>query len=265
MIEDRKKIEIEHYDKMAREWREKIANSKEQIAKYDIELINVMKMSSYQFVYELLEKYVPGKKVLDYGCGHGMHAISIAKMAAKEVIGIDLSEESLKIAEQRANRELLNDRVKFIKMDAEKLELPDNFFDIVFDGGAFSSIDINKAFSETKRVLKPGGCLIGIETLGHNPLTNFKRWLNKKGGRRTEWAASHIMKIKDFKLARQYFKTIDVHFFHLTSIIAMPFQNMPAGATLVKIFEGIDKLLLKLPFIKRFAFKAVFIFCRDND
>jgi len=264
-MELRKQQEIEHYDKLAREWQEKIANSKEQIAKYDIELIDVMKMSSYQFVYELLEKYVPEKRVLDYGCGHGMHAISMARMAAKKVIGIDLSKESLKIAEQRANRKSLNNRVKFIKMDAEKLEFPDNSFDIVFDGGTFSSIDINKAFSEIKRVLKPAGYLIGIETLGHNPLTNLKRWLNKKCGTRTEWAVSHIMKIKDFKLARQYFKTIEVHFFHLTSIIAMPFQNMPAGAILVKIFEGIDKILLKLPFLKRFAFKAVFIFYRDND
>ncbi len=261
-VEDRKKIEIEHYDKLAREWQEKTSDGKTQEAKRDVELIDVMKMSSYQFIYDLLRKYVPEKRVLDYGCGHGMHTISIANMGAEEVIGIDLSKESLKIAEERVRSNVIGNRIKFIKMDAEKLELPDDSFDVVFDGGTFSSIDINKAFSEIKRVLKPGGYLIGIETLGHNPLTNIKRWLSKKTGRRTEWAASHIMKMKDFKLARQYFKNIEVHFFHLTSLVAMPFQNIPGGTMLIKIFEGVDKILLKLPFLKRFAFKSVFIFSK---
>lgn len=257
-MEQRKQVEIEHYDKLAKEWQERFDGDKEMLAKGDIEMIDVMKMKSYQFVYDLLKKEILGKQILDYGCGHGMHAVKLIEMGAKEVVGIDLSEESLKIARKRADIERLRD-VVFIKMDAEKLEFPDNSFDIVFDGGTFSSIDINKAFSEISRVLRPGGKLIGIETLGHNPFANVKRWLNKKRGIRTGWAADHIMKMKDYKIADKYFHNQEKYFFHFFSLFAMPFQRFPGGTILVNIFETIDSLLLKIPFLKRYGFKTVFV------
>lgn len=253
-----KKEEIGHYDKLAREWREKSTNK--ETARTDIEKIDVMKMTSYQFVYELLKKYAPNKKVLDYGCGHGMHATEIAKMGANEIIGIDLSEESLKIAKNRAGREGIAQKIKFIKMDAEKLEFPNNSFDIVFDGGTFSSIDISKGLPEIARVLKPNGYLIGIETLGHHPLANLKRRLNRKHGVRTNWATAHIMKMKDFKLAKQYFDIKERYFFHFLSLMALPFKNLPGGSILVKITETIDKIVFLLfPFLKRYGFKTVFV------
>lgn len=266
-MEERKVKEMEHYDKLAREWRI-AANSAGQIANGDIEMKEVMKMTSYRYLYELLKKYAPGKRVLDYGCGHGMHTAEIAKMGAREVVGIDLSEESLKLAKQRlliTNNQQLKEKIKFIKMDAEDMKFPENSFDIVFDGGAFSSIDINKAFSEIARVLKPGGLLIGIETLGHHPLANLKRWLNKARGVRTGWAASHIMKMKDFNSAEKFFDIVKVDYFHLTSLVAIPFQNLPAGDLLVRTGENLDKLIFTtMPFLKRYAFKAVFVF-KKND
>ena len=45
-------------------------------------------------------------------------------------------------------------------MDVEALEFPDNSFDIVFDSGTFSSIELEKGLQEIHRVLKPGGVVI---------------------------------------------------------------------------------------------------------
>jgi ubiquinone/menaquinone biosynthesis C-methylase UbiE len=215
-------------------------------------------MSSYRLLYKLLKKYAPGKNILDYGCGHGLHAIQMSKFGAQKVTGIDLSEESLKIARKRAEKEKITN-VQFLKTDAERLDLPDNSFDIVFDGGTFSSINIETGLKEIARVLKSDGLLIGIETLGHNPLANLKRWLNKKRGVRTPWATSHIMKVKDFKLAKKYFKKTEVRFFHLLSLLALPLQNIPGGKIFLKTTEVIDKLLTKIPLLRIFSFKTVFI------
>lgn len=259
-MEDYKQKEKEHYDALAKEWREQTANTK-NLSATDIETIDVMKMPSYQYLYRLLGEYVKGKSVLDYGCGHGMHAVALADRGAREVVGIDLSEESLAIARERAHKAGYDSRITFKSIDAEHLEFPDGRFDVVFDGGTFSSIDVTKALPEIERVLAPGGVLIGIETLGHHPLANLKRWLNRKRGTRTTWAANHIMKMRDLRLAKTYFTPEKLFFFHFISLITIPFARFPGGSLLVRIGEGIDTILFALfPFLKRYAFKIVFVF-----
>lgn len=258
----RKEREINHYDRLAREWQAKVTVHPE-LALLDIDETNVMKMSSYQFLYKLLKQYVPGKKVLDYGCGHGMHTIQLAKMGAKEIIGIDLSEESLKIAEERRMKYEVSN-VRFTRMDAEELEFQNNYFDIVFDGGTFSSIELGKGLKEIQRVLRPGGSLIGIETLGHHPLANLKRRVNRKRGVRTNWAASHIMKMSDFELVKRYFNLNQVRFFHFVSLTTIPFYRFPGGTIINSVTDTIDKIIFKIfPSLKKYAFKAVFAFPKN--
>jgi ubiquinone/menaquinone biosynthesis C-methylase UbiE len=258
MRDEYKQKEIEHYDRLAREWRRRAARGE---TTYDIEGADVMRMRSYRELYQILAGLVPGRRVLDYGCGHGMHAAAIAKMGAKEVVGIDLSEESLAIARERIKREGLEDKVSFHVMDAEHMTFPEKSFDIVFDGGVFYSIDIKNAYKEIARVLKPGGVLIGIETLGHNPIANFRRRLNVLRGVRTAWAAKHIMKMKDLKDAEQYFTVKEIKFFHLVSFFMLPFVNLPGGLFLVGAADLIDKYLMTLlPILRRYAFKIVFVF-----
>lgn len=254
-MEERKREEIKHYDTDALAWRG---------GSSDIQGVNVMMMESYRAVYKILESKVSEKTVLDYGCGHGMHSVSIARFGGK-VTGVDLSEESLKIAKKRAEKEGLSDKIQFVAGDCEALPFTDQSFDIVFDGGTFSSLDIEKAFSEIARVLKPGGLLIGIETLGHNPLANFKRYLNKKRGTRTGWAAEHIMKMADIKLARNYFNIVETRYFHFFSIFAFPFRNLQGGKIIFMTLDKIDNFILKIPLLKRYAFKVVFIFSAKQN
>lgn len=263
MTEERKQREIAHYDRLAREWRERVRQLADGEASGDIERIDVMRMRSYRELYRILARVVPGKRVLDYGCGHGMHAEAIANMGAKEVMGIDLSEESLAIARERIRRAGLENKVSFRAMDAERLEFPAGSFDVVFDGGAFSSIDIAKAYVEISRVLAPGGRLIGIETLGHHPLANLNRWFNKKRGVRTAWAASHIMKTKDLEAAERYFEPEEIRFFHFLGLLALPFARFPGGSLFTALADSLDRILFgALPFLKRYGFKVVFVLKR---
>jgi len=259
-MEQRKKEEIEYYDKRAEKWLKKDFKKSEES---DFERFKPPDLSSYQFCYQRLRERSQNKKVLDYGCGNGVHTVFLAKSGAK-VIGIDLSEKSLEIAKKMAKKEGVEKEVEFLKMDCEKMNFPDNFFDLIFDGGTFSSLDLKKIFPGLVRVLKPEGVLIGIETLGHNPLTNLKREINKIRKKRTKWAVSHILKIKDLKMAKNYFNKTEVYFFHLISWLAIPFLNFRAGKIFLNFLEAIDKILLKIPFFKKYAFKVVFIFSKPK-
>lgn len=254
-LEPYKQEEMRHYDALATQWqqdnRKRWGNDTEYLA-HGV-------FASYQFLDKWLKNNVKKDDVLlDYGCGNGIHSILPAKLGAK-VTGIDLSNESLAIARQRAKREGVQARTEFLQMDCEALTFNDKTFDIILDGGTFSSLDIKKAIPELARVLKSNGTLIAIETFGHNPLTNAKRKINKLLGRRTGWAVKHIVKQHDIERMKQYFGQVEVHYFHLVSLIAFPFVSLRGGTLLLSLLEKIDAFLLRLPFFQRYAFKVVIV------
>jgi ubiquinone/menaquinone biosynthesis C-methylase UbiE len=257
---DRKTTEIEYYEKQAGEQLKRGGTGLVD----DFEGFRPESLSSFRYLYSLLKENCSGKTVLDYGCGNGVHTGILIKAGAAKVIGIDLSEKSLEIARERMRREGLEGKAEFLPMDCEKMTFPDNYFDVILDGGTFSSLDLKVALPELSRILRPEGILIGIETFGHNPLTNLKRRLNKVLGKRTGWAQSHIVRQESLSLAGDYFGEIKVNYFHLISWLAIPFLSLPGGKTFLKVLEAGDRILSKASFFKKCAFKIVFTFSKPN-
>lgn len=259
-MEERKKKEIEYYDKEAKESSEK--EIKEAGSR---EGFNPFLLESYDFLYNLLKEKCQGKKILDYGCGSGIHLTWLAKIG-REVVGIDLSQKSLELAQKRLKKEKLANKVKILLMDCEEMEFPDNSFDIIFDGSTFSSLDFNKALPEIHRVLRPDGFVIGIETFGHNPFANLKRTINKLTGKRTSWAATHIFQLHDFEKVKEYFWKTEAHFFHLVSFAIFPFLNLRGSKFVLRLLEKIDRFLMSVfPFLRKYSFKIVFIFSKPKN
>ncbi|HIE14197.1 TPA: methyltransferase domain-containing protein [Candidatus Bathyarchaeota archaeon] len=64
-----------------------------------------------------INKDIQGKSVIDLGCGSGILAISAVLMDAKDVVGIDIDVEAIKVA--KLNAEGLGVRVNFIAGDME--------------------------------------------------------------------------------------------------------------------------------------------------
>jgi len=99
-----------------------------------------------------------GKRVLDIGCGTGNFSLKLAKRGYR-VVGIDVSEEMLAIAEKRAAADGMD--IKFIVMDAHHLDFDDESFDCVFSMAVFEFLeDSEKVLEEMFRVTKSGGTVI---------------------------------------------------------------------------------------------------------
>jgi len=77
-----------------------------------------------------------GKNVLEIGCGIGTDSISFARHGA-HVTAVDLTEKSLEVARQRAQVFGLEDRIRFIQANAEKLSdsVPSAPYDLVYSFG----------------------------------------------------------------------------------------------------------------------------------
>lgn len=77
-----------------------------------------------------------GKRVLEIGCGIGTDTINFARAGAY-VTAVDLSDQSLAVARQRATVFGLEDRITFYQADAERLSevVPVGIYDLVYSFG----------------------------------------------------------------------------------------------------------------------------------
>ena len=108
----------------------------------------------------------PGGRAIDVCCGTGDLALLLARYAGPRgrVVGIDFSEEMLRVARRKAAAAGLGISVTFALGDAEALGLPDAAFDGAAVGfGIRNTVHPETALREIHRVLRPGGRLAILE------------------------------------------------------------------------------------------------------
>ncbi|HKR15362.1 MAG TPA: class I SAM-dependent methyltransferase [Pyrinomonadaceae bacterium] len=94
-------------------------------------------------------------KVLEIGCGLGTDGAQFAKAGA-DYTGIDLTQAAVDLSRRRF--ELFDLPGAFRVADAERLDFPDNTFDLVYSHGVLHHTpDTAGAVREVNRVLRPGG------------------------------------------------------------------------------------------------------------
>ncbi|MEM7320236.1 MAG: class I SAM-dependent methyltransferase [Pseudomonadota bacterium] len=100
----------------------------------------------------------PGDRVLDAGCGPGVHSIRAAAYGC-DVTAIDISSTMLKHAEGRAQAAGLSDRIDFRQGDITKPDLGETF-DCVFSWGVIIHVpDTQAALDGLTSLVAPGGKL----------------------------------------------------------------------------------------------------------
>ena len=100
-----------------------------------------------------------GDDALDVCCGSGDLALLMARAVGAEghVTGLDISENLLAIARNRASLSVLDSRTTWLCGDALQLPFGDDRFDAVTMGyGLRNVVDIPQALREIWRVLQPG-------------------------------------------------------------------------------------------------------------
>ena len=254
VLEERKKQEVDFHNRREKDRTELDEQTFQK--KYSNKKFYSVVRKSKEFINGWIRGNCQGKVVLDYCCGLGGTSIELAKWAAF-VCGIDISDVSIQTAAKTASELGYGGKTEFIVMDAENLEFDDSFFDVIICTGVLHHINLEKAYPELRRVLKPDGKILCNEALGYNPLINLYRKMTPH--LRTAWETEHILTLREVRLAEAYFDKLSVHFFHLFSILAVPLRKTPVFNPVLTLLENIDSLILRLPVVQLLAWQMVFI------
>jgi len=99
-----------------------------------------------------------GCRAIDLGCGTGAFTRRMFKSASAKTYGIDLAPGAIQVAE-RYDR-----RTRYLTGDIEKLDFPDNHFDLIIYSGVLHHMpSISSTLKEGLRVLKKGGRMLSFD------------------------------------------------------------------------------------------------------
>ncbi len=130
----------------------------------------------------MLAQVGPGSSVLDVCCGTGDFAFAARKVVGPEgrVVGVDVSERMLSVAREKSGRN--QQYVDFRLADVLALPFADGEFDACTVGFGIRNVsEIVRAFSEMRRVCRPGGRVVCLEiTQPHIPVFKqfYKVWFD---------------------------------------------------------------------------------------
>lgn len=108
--------------------------------------------------YNFAKQFCKNKRVLDISCGEGYGSYILSLSGSKEVVGIDISEETISIAKKNYK----SDNLKYIVSDASVLkDFDDNYFDLIVSFETIEHLkDVNEYLKEIKRVAKKDAIIV---------------------------------------------------------------------------------------------------------
>jgi len=198
---------------------------------------------------------LPGRRVLDYGCGHGMAAVVFARHGAR-VTAFDLSPGYLTEARQRARANGAS--VAFVQADGERLPFADHSFDRIWGNAVLHHLDLEMAAHELWRVLAPRGVAVFCEPWGENPLLNWaRRRLPYPGKERTP--DEQPLRRRQLGVLRRVFGDVEISGYQLLSMA----RRVLRPGRLVAGLDWCDDLLLRrVPALQQFCRYVVLVLRR---
>jgi len=133
-------------------------------------------------------EFIRGKVVADFGCGP-RGSLKWAVSAA-ERIGMDVLAEQYR---QAFPEELAGHGMLYLTCTEESIPLPDNAIDILFTLNALDHVKhLSVMCREIKRILKPGGWLIGSFNLNQKPTLSEPQMLKEDSLKRELFGGWHL-------------------------------------------------------------------------
>lgn len=123
---------------------------------------------------KISEGELKGMKVLDCGAGFGELAVWLALRGA-QVTAIDVSPKCLEVVAKRAMHHGVSQNVTTRLLPVEQIDYADDSFDLVVGVFILHHVMLDRCMPQIRRVLRPGGKALFLETSATSKLLMFFR------------------------------------------------------------------------------------------
>jgi ubiquinone/menaquinone biosynthesis C-methylase UbiE len=185
---------------------------------------------------------VRGAVALDYGCGDGSFSHLLASRGA-HVSGVDISPERIRQAEA-ATVAGNSGSAKFFVSDVHQTPFPDNSFDYVVGNGALHHLDLDRAYAEIARVLKPAGRAFFMEPMYRHPGLRLVRRLTPS----LRSPCEKPLDFSDMERAKRWFRKVShrEHFLFAACTAPAALLGRATALTMINLVDRFDRGLMRL-------------------
>ncbi len=180
---------------------------------------------------------------LEIGCGTGLFTRKVFEATKCNIVAIDISDDLLKIAKEKLSTPSVDFRIG----DAMNLDFPENKFDVVFGSSVLHHLDMDKAYKEMFRVLKPGGRIVFAEPNMINPQILIQKnipFIKKYLGDSPDETAIVRWKAK---------KELETLGYTNVNIFPYDFLHPVVPGFLTSVVEVVGKVVENIPVLKEIA------------
>lgn len=249
MKQDDKREEMERYDRRARSALDDRAPAAREFGAAAI--AETLRAPYLAFEAIVGESVRPGDRVLELAAGSGLHTAALVRTGAR-VTATDISPSSLELL-ARDVAPFVSGALETRVADMESLPFEDGSFDVVTCAGGLSYGDAEAVDREVRRVLRPDGRFLCVDSLNHNPVYRLNRWLQFRRGARTRSTIERMPDSARIASIAAHYDDVTVRYFG-SATWAMPLVGRMLGeAAAARLSDRLDGWVG----VRRSAFKFV--------
>lgn len=205
------------------------------------------------FERRVLAAAKPGATVLDVGAGTGIFSLT-ARGAGRTLIAADISQMALRIARERAR--VAGEVLLLVCADAERLPFRDHSMDVVTTAGVLYCLDMNAVTKELRRVLRPDGAWVIVDSLNESPIYRLNRWIRLQRHTRTALAAQNVPTTKSLLTLRGAFAEVSLTCHGVLTFLVPLLRPLMGAERAGRFVSAADR---RLGWLRHWAFKVVVV------